>query len=89
MKYAIHKLKLVFVFLCINVQDIVGQDFFVNKDFVIQNKQQLPLPKNAVIRLCTQICKQMYTYGKTFWQAIQNIALFSLFCSSSKLEKLP
>jgi hypothetical protein len=49
MKYAIHKQELVFVFWCTNVQDIVGQDFFVNKDFVIQNKQQLPLPKNTAI----------------------------------------
>jgi hypothetical protein len=81
-------IELVFVFLCVNIKDIVGQDFFVNKDFVVENKQ-LPLPKNTTIQLCTQICKQMYTYDKTFWQAIQNIALFSSFHSSSKLEKLP
>jgi hypothetical protein len=89
MKYVIHELELVFVFLCAIVHYIVGQDYFVNKDFVIQNKQQLPLPINTTIQLCTQICKQMYTYGKTFWQAIQNIVLLSSFCSSSKLEKLP
>ncbi len=77
-----------FVFLFVNIKDIVGQGFFVNKDSVGQNKQ-LPLPKNTTIRLCTQICKQMYTYDKPFWQAIQNIALLSSFHSSAKLEKLP
>lgn len=33
MKYVIHKLELVFVFLCTNVQNIVGQDFFCEQGF--------------------------------------------------------
>jgi hypothetical protein len=69
----------VFVFLCANVQDIIGQDFFVNKDFVIQNKQQLPLPKNIAIRLCTQICKQMYNMVRHFGKQFKTLLYFLRF----------